>query len=248
MALTLLDHLMPWRIGNLGSRLQSFLVGPGAVHIYMVHVGAGWAFARLPWRIRWPPQWLDPLLGWLAVDGYGFHQGYFAWPRYIRKQIRPANLSGYAGRVFDQGLGRSLWFVEGATVPQIVHTIAEFAPGRHADLWSGVGLACAYAGGVDEEQIINLRSAAGPFLSCLAQGAAFAAKARQRAANPAPHTDLTCQLFCGIAADTAASITDHALTNLPEDGREPAYEVWRQRIQSELQRGLTGMPTTVDLT
>src|SRR5438270_13770135 len=42
MALTLLDHLSPGH----GTRLDKFLHGSGEPHSYMVHVGAGWAFAR----------------------------------------------------------------------------------------------------------------------------------------------------------------------------------------------------------
>ena len=65
----------------LGTRsARSFLAGPGAAHTYMVHVGAGWALAQLRRRVDRALARLDPLLGWLAVDGYGFHQGYFRWP------------------------------------------------------------------------------------------------------------------------------------------------------------------------
>jgi enediyne biosynthesis protein E3 len=239
MALTLLDHLMPWRMATAGPRLQTFLTGPGEAHRYMIHVGAGWALARLPWRTAWPPRWLDPLLGWLAVDGYGFHEGYFHWRRSVNQQVTPRGLTGYACRVFDQGLGRSLWFVEGADVIQISQTIAAFPAQRHADLWSGVGLACAYAGGVNTTQIAALRTAAGAFQPCLAQGAAFAAKARRHAGNPDPHTELACTLLCGLSADQAAGVTDQALIALSTDEadahqRLPAYEIWRQRIQAQL--------------
>lgn len=228
MALTLLDHLTPWRRNRLGE----FLNGLAVNHIYMVHVGIGWALARLPWPMERHLTLFDPLLRWLILDGYGFHQGYFAWRRYIAKQIHPKQLSPYAQRVFDQGLGRSLWFVAGADVARISKLIAAFPPARRADLWSGVGLACAYAGGVDGDSIRVLHVAAEPHQACLAQGAAFAAKARQRAGNPAPHTLLACEILCGLSADAAANVTDLALRDLPAAGPEPAYEVWRQRIQA----------------
>jgi hypothetical protein len=237
MALTLLDGLLP----GMGGRLRIFLDGEGAAHPYMLYVGAGWALARLPW-LRWRADVflanLDPLLRWLAMDGYGFHQGYFYWPRSVGRQERPRGLSAYAGRAFDQGLGRSLWFVEGADVSRIPFTVASFAAPRHADLWSGVGLACAYAGGVDRSRIELLREAAGPYAAQLAQGAAFAAKTRQRAGNPAPHTESACQVLCGLSAEAAADVTDAALRGLPPDGAEPAYEVWRQRIQRAIALGV----------
>lgn len=230
MGLALLDLFAFWRPG----RLPAFFNGPGADHIYMIHVGAGWLLARLRRPVKQPPGQLDPLLGWLAVDGYGFHEGYFRWPRTIKKQMIPGRLSGYARRVFDQGLGRSLWFVEGADSARIPEAIARFAPSRRADLWSGVGLACAYAGGADHTAVAKLKATAVPFTPHLAQGAAFAAKARQRAGNMTAHTELACEILCGVPARQAAHITDKALDGLPPDSTEPAYEIWRRRIRRYL--------------
>jgi hypothetical protein len=231
MALTVLDRLMPWSRRQKMVRLQTFLSGAGAAHTYMIHVGTGWALTRLPWRTAWPPVWLDPLLGWLAVDGYGFHQGYFDWPQFIKQQRVPQQLSLYARRIFDQGLGRSLWFVTGANVERIAQTITTFPPTRQTDLWSGIGLACAYAGGTERDQIQRLCKVAQAYHPALAQGVAFAAKARCRAGNLVPHTAWACEAVCGVSPDIAAGITDAALIDLPPDGEVPAYEHWRRRIQ-----------------
>jgi hypothetical protein len=231
MGLTLLDHLVPWN----DWRLRGFLAGPGADHIYMVHVGIGWAIARLPWlrlKLKSYLQRLDPLLCWLTLDGYGFHEGYFNWPRYVEEQHVPRRLSAYALRAFDQGLGRSIWFVEGADVDRISTTIEQFADDRRADLWSGIGLACAYAGGANASAIEAIRKTASSYSSQLAQGAAFAAKARQLADNHAEHTELACRIFAGLPANKAAAVTDEALKDLPADGKRPAYEVWRERIRT----------------
>lgn len=229
MSLALLDLITPWR----RDRLRTFLESGGRAHIYMVYVGVGWALARLQrWR-KSHPALIDPLLRWLAFDGYGFHEGYFRWRRFVDERAIPEQLSGYARRVFDQGLGRSIWFIEGADTKRIPATIATFPAERRTDIWSGVGLACAYAGGVKRSAIESLRAAAAmPYVSHLAQGAAFAAKTRQRAGNPAEHTELACEVLCGRSADAAAEITDLALRDLPDDGEVPAYEIWRQRIRA----------------
>lgn len=229
MGLALLDTLTPWK----RNRVEMFLEDGGRDHIYMVHVGVGWVSARLKQPIEPTLAKLDPLLGWLAVDGYGFHEGYFKWQYYVNKLARPKHLSGYAVRVFDQGLGRSLWFVDGADVTRIPHTIRAFPPIRRADLWSGVGLGCAYAGGVNQDEIAYLKNVAGSYLPQLAQGAAFAAKTRQRAGNPTSHTEMVCQVLCGMSAQKAAAITDKTLANLPHNQGEPAYEIWRRRIQAQ---------------
>lgn len=229
MSLALLDLITPWK----KDRWLSFIEGGGAKHIYMAHVGAGWALARLQrWRTKFRGL-SEPVLRWLAVDGYGFHEGYFYWQRFVRDRALPERLEGYSRRVFDQGLGRSIWFVDGADTERIGATISAFPASRQADLWSGVGLACAYAGGVDQPAIKALQAIASSYTSQLAQGAAFAAKTRQRADNPAEHTEMACRILCCMSANDAAVVTDKALENLPRDERVPAYEVWRQRIQAQ---------------
>ena len=231
MALTLLDLLFPWR----RQRLQAFLIGPGRPHTYLVHVGAGWALARLPLPTSTLLRRLDPLLRWLALDGFGFHEGFFRWPHSVSGQRVPRRLRGYARRAFDQGLGRSLWFVEGAGSERIAATIAAFPLPRRADLWSGVGLGCAYAGGVRRGAIEHLRELAGEHLPQVAQGAAFAAKARQVAGDEAPHTEMACEVLCGTSAATAAEVTEVAEKDLAARGVEPIFETWRCRIQERFE-------------
>ena len=231
MAMALLDTLLP-----RSRRLEAFITDGGSAHAYMVHVGAGWAMARLHRRVRRPLRRLDPLLGWLAVDGYGFHEGYFHWRRTVTRGGRPRHLRGYAGRAFDQGLGRSLWFVAGADVHRVAASVGRFPTARRPDLWAGVGLAAAYAGGVDSSELGELREQAGEAVSQLAQGAAFAAKARQRAGNPAPHTELACRLLCGVDAEAAAGLTDDALAAVGSHAGPAGYEEWRTRVADALAR------------
>lgn len=227
MALALLDRLAPWR----RDRVERFLRGPGDGHAYMVHVGAGWALARLRRGLDRPPAGMNPLLGWLALDGYGFHEGYFHPGRVVERREVPRRLRGYARRAFDQGVGRSLWFVLGADPERVAACVRAFPAERASDLWSGVGLACAYAGGSDEGGRALLRLAAGEHRSWLAQGAAFAAGARERAGNPALHTDEACRAFCGTGPAEAAAVTDRTLGGLGPAPGVPAYEVWRSRIR-----------------
>jgi hypothetical protein len=232
MGLALLDFLTPWR----RTRISEFLRGAGHAHAYMVLVGAGWAWARLPVNARRAGQRLDPMLGWLAFDGWGFHEGFFRWPKYIAGQPPPERLKGFERRVFDQGFGRSLWFVNGGNVELIAQTISIFSPDRQADLWSGIGLAATYAGILSEASLDKLREKSGSFQPRLAQGAAFAAKARQRAGNSTDHTSRAAKILCGLSASDAARLTDEALENLPADSDAPAYEIWRRRIQDHFEQ------------
>lgn len=225
-ALALLDTLAPWR-----DRLARFLRGPGAPHTYMTLIGAGWVLARLPLSPERLRARLDPTLGWLTVDGYGFYQGFFCWPESLVRQKVPTRVRGYARRAFDVGLGRGLWFVEGANPERVHATISGFPAGRQGDLWSGTGVACTYGGGADCSALERMRDLAGPHRPQLAQGAAFAAFTRERAGNPAPQTETACQTFWSVSAAEAAGIVLRAGEDLPPDGAEPAFEAWRGRVQ-----------------
>lgn len=232
MGLTLLDQLS---FSNR-ERLRTFLNGFGSKHSYMIHVGVGWAIARVPWLRRnfdRAVSQLDPLLRWLAADGNGFSDFYFSFPYFLREPERLNRLQGYTRHAYAQGVGRSLWFVAGASVDRIFRWISLLPSSLHGDLWSGAGLGCAMAGGADRAAIERLKSLSGDYQSTVAQGAAFAAKARQQADNPTHHTEMACQILCGLDADSAAQLTDATRRCLPEDGKVPAYEIWRRRIQSQ---------------
>jgi hypothetical protein len=228
MGLELLDQLTPWR----RDRWCSFLEGAGAPHIFHVHLGAGLALARLRRPVERPLARLDAIVRWAVVSGYGMHEGLFNPRRYVEQQALPVRLSGYARRIFDQGIGESLWMLEGADVGRIPATIAGFAPSRQPDLWSGLGSGCSYLGGADRAGLEALRAAAGPYRAHLAQGATCGAKARQLAGNQAASTELANEVLCGLSADAAARLSDGALESLPPDGAEPAFEVWRRRVRA----------------
>lgn len=226
MGIAALDIIAPWK-----DRLTAFIDGPAGPHIYPTYVGVGLALARLR---RDPERYLsrlDPVLGWVVVDGYGFHEGFFRRRRYIDQRAVPTHLSPYARRLFDQGLGRCIWFSSGGVVDLVTSIIDSFPQERRADLWGGVGLACAYAGGATRAEVERLLEIARPYRALLARGAAVASQGRLQAGNMAAHTEMACQVFGGLSAQQAAQVADFAQENLPTGGSEPAYEIWRQRMQ-----------------
>jgi enediyne biosynthesis protein E3 len=224
-----LDCLLPWK-----NRTKAFIDGPGSPYIYALHIGAGLALARLRRRPEKFLARLDPVVGWIALDGYGFHEGFFSRQRYVEEQVVPKHLSRYGRRVFDHGIGRSIWFVAGANVEQVAATVATFAEERRADIWSGVGLGCGYTGGVDRAALQTLVRVVGPYRSQLAVGVAIGAHARKLAGSPASYAELACDVVCGISYDTAAHLVEIAYQDLPTDGVKPAYEIWRQRIEAQV--------------
>ncbi|HEX4962590.1 MAG TPA: DUF1702 family protein [Thermoanaerobaculia bacterium] len=228
LGLALLDAVTPWR----RHRLADFIAGPGSPQTYMLHVGSGWVMARLPVSHRWFLSGLDPVLGWLAYDGLGFHDAFFHGGRIVGRAEAPRRAGGYALRPFDAGVGRRLWLLPEAGVSYVPRIIATFAASRHAGLWMGVGEAITFAGGRDAAAVAEVRQAAGDHAPQLALGSAFAAEVRARAGNPSPWTDLACALLCHQEPAAAAAVVREALAGLPPDGEVPAYEVWRERVRA----------------
>jgi hypothetical protein len=240
MGCTMLDA-MP---GSSGRRFAGLLAGRGAQHVYMAYIGAGWAMARLP-KFRWSRiQAPDPLLRWLVLDGYGFHQAYFHTDKYVHGQFSDPGFGWpadgprqYSSRVIDQGIGRAMWFVGGTDAELVTSMIGKFPEARRPDLYSGAGLAASYAGGAAEAELRGFLERAGDYRADVAQGSAFAATARVHAGLVVAHTQLAAQVFCGITPEQAAKVCENALPEqvlAGDPGDLPAYEVWRQRISAEL--------------
>lgn len=202
-------------------------------HDYLMHVGVGWAMARVPW-LRWTllPR-LDPLLSWLAWDGRGFHDLYFKRAKLENGWRR----GGYAARAYDQGMGRALWFFASGDIVNVLERIAAQAPGRHNDLFGGLGLALTYAGGASEQELQMVVEQAGASRAALAQGAAFAVEARTQAGNMTAEADTACEILAGRSAEACVSIVQQhrpLADNVTDNPVSPAYETWRQTVQTDL--------------
>ncbi len=231
--------------GGRGHRTRDLLAGSGQPHIFLAYIGIGFAMARLP-RLLWREVIPDltgtpyhPTMTWLAVDGYGFDRAYFDTPRWVDAQRRPSpypwqGAPDYFLRAVDQGIGRALWFIHGGQVSNVAAAVQRFAGERQPDLWGGVGLAATFAGGCGSDALAELRRSAGEYQTELAQGAVFAAKARDFAGFVPPHAEVATLALAGMSVRTAALLADDvAVQSDGLDGSEavPAYEVWRSRVR-----------------
>lgn len=238
MAMALRDALRP---GARGRRNEDLLGSDrGAAHIYLGYIGIGLALARLP-RFLWARALPDlsrlpehPTLSWFIWDGYGFHQAFFDPARWIGAQHVGGGYpwpAEYVNRAIDQGIGRALWFYHGAGVESAAEAVARFPRRRQGDLWSGLGLAASYAGGVGADGLSRLTELAGPYRAEVFLGAVLALQARVRADTVTAHSTLAAEVICGMPAVEAAGITDRVAVDLPPDREVPAYEVLRERIR-----------------
>ncbi|MEU6037060.1 DUF1702 family protein [Actinomadura sp. NPDC047616] len=239
MACTVLD-VMP---GRRRDRTRRLLTGPGERHIFLAYIGIGFAMARLP-RALWgkvipdlPGSAYYPAMTWLAVDGYGFDRAYFDTARWVGRQEIPAaypwqGFPDYFPRTLDQGVGRALWFIHAARVPDVAAAVRRFAASRRADLWSGVGLAAAFAGGCGREGFDALAREAGDHRPELAQGAVFAAKARSYAGFVPWHTGAAIEAMAGMPVQGAVDLADRSAVDSDGGGPVPDYELWRRNVQA----------------
>ena len=228
MACAILDMLTFAR----GRRIEELLSEKARDYPHLVYVGAGWAFARLRLRPWWGTRPPNPLLRWLAWDGFGFHQGFFHADRVVGAQLVERGLTPSQRAIRDQGLGRLLWFHECADPEGIALRINEFSTARHGDLWSGIGLAATYAGAAEPDELERLVALAGDHGAELAQGCAFACKARQVSAIVPAHTEKAATVLAGVTAAEAATWTDQALIALGTGPRTAGrYLQWRAEIR-----------------
>jgi hypothetical protein len=210
MYLAIADELARWRQPRLPK-----LMSAARPHDYIMCIGAGFSLARVPWLRAAPNAYaarFGPAYAGLVLDGFGFHEGFFATDRAVTAQQRPIALDGVAARCFDTGVGRALWFVRGASPDDIAETIAAFPPIRQRDLWAGVGLACAYAGSTYADlhryasALRALAGSAGPHRCQLGLGVVFAAETRRKAGNLSRWTSHACEVLLDMPAEEAASL------------------------------------------
>lgn len=239
MACTVLDAMR----GGRGHKNRDLLSGPGQPHIFLAYIGIGFAMARLPrplWKRVNPDLTTSPyhpVMSWLAVDGYGFDRAYFETRKWVDEQKVPAaypwlDRPEYFHRAVDQGIGRALWFIHGGQPDGVANAVGEFAPSRHADLWSGVGLAATFAGGADADGLRALRKLAGDHRAQLALGMVFAVKARSYAGFIPGHSSAAARILGDLSVSSAVRLADDTAITEKPGTPEPAYELWRRAIAS----------------
>jgi enediyne biosynthesis protein E3 len=216
--------LMPWR-----DKLAPIMTALSTSYIHLAHVGVGWAIARLPFARRRLANRLDGRLVALAVDGRGFHDAYF----YGNEAAGRRRPKGEWGCIYDQGVGRALWFSSGANPEILAAKLAAETTHRQHDYWAGIGLACVYAGGADNSEIEHLSALAANSRSWFRQGAAFAVAAHARAGVVPDQALSAAQCICDRKADELVDIVDVAF-NGSNESQPQAYQDWRRQVAAKL--------------
>ncbi|WP_189077605.1 DUF1702 family protein [Mangrovihabitans endophyticus] len=229
MAAALLDGLRPAGV----RRLPTLFAAHGDRYDYLIHVGVGWALAKLHRRGPASRDPGAPLLRWLAYDGMGFCRAFFAAEARLRRWAARHPRRCAAGcAIRHQGLGRSLWFRACGDPDRLAGHVAAAPVAHYGDLWSGIGLAAAYAAGVPDSAYERLREVAGAHRAELAQGAAFAAEAWLRSGHVPRHAGVAVPVLTGVPTGRAAAWTWQVRRDLDRPGADAAdYQRWRLGVQ-----------------
>jgi hypothetical protein len=138
-------------------------------HATQVHIGLGWAIAQPPksheggLQLRETLSQIEPELQVKVLDGFGYWNGLFQRRATIRMQQIPENITPEFQAGFDQGVGRTIWYITKGDVAKVLNIINHFTEDRQADLWQGIGVASTYVGGCSDGLIAEFKSVSGEF-------------------------------------------------------------------------------------
>lgn len=176
-------------------------------HACQIYIGMGWAIAK---EKRFPITFLEQLnynMQYRIWDGCGYYDGIFRQRHVIKGQSRFDYIEEKNFQAYDEGLGRSLWYLCKGDVNKATEMIQTFSEERHSDLWRGVGIACSYVGGFDEQTLSALQLATGKHKTQLGIGAAMVAKSRIDADCLTNEIEFACTTFNHLTADESLKIT-----------------------------------------
>ena len=211
--------------------LPRYLSRFGGQYPILVHAGVGLTISKLPWREKGILKRLDPFYRWLAYDGRGYHKMYFEPEKTLARSS--SGLKAYASRAYDQGVGRGIWFVSGASVNKAAEMIAALAVERQPDLWAGVGLAICYAGPAGVTEFMAAKKLAGDYAANMATGVALACAARVKDQSILPETGEAIAALWGVTPKELAERVETIRLSIATSGDSNGYATWRERIAGE---------------
>ena len=199
--------------------------------VYQSHIciGLGWAIAKQRLTSLDILSDLTSLMLFRVADGHGFYDGMFKLSGTQQAAERPSIIHHSYDKAYDQGIGRSLWYSCKGDIRKIQQYVNAFAVGRHADLWRGIGLACAFVGGHTVPMLQMLYNSAAQYRIQLAIGSALVTRARIQTNTLNNSLEQICQCWCNLQAHQIMSITEAAGEKNVSD-----YRVWLAHIEKAL--------------
>lgn len=230
MGLALSDHLTPAkhkRWNTLRSEIETR-------HPYEIHTALGMALGLFGGKVETTKS-MTSLWQWFVVDGLGFQQGLLHPDKFIERRVRTRrSLCVQGSKVFDQGLGRSIWFQAGGDVQRTCETVERFEKERQADLWVGVGVAVSHVGNLSQTSLTYLRARADKHAANFAIGIAIGAHVRHLNGTGKEVADNACRIAAGVSAEEAAAIVENAVAAVSGSPTDDIHIRWQGTISQNL--------------
>ena len=233
MALALKDFVRMDSFGANDNSLKRWnaFMNVSENHAAQVYIGLGWAAAQEKRAALSFMNTHNPVMQLRVWDGCGYYDGIFRQRHTVKSQIRHDYIPENSYTMYDQGLGRCLWYLCKGDETKIPEMIKQFSSSRHPDLWRGLGIACAYVGGCDAMIFKTLSASAGQDRTQLGIGAAMAAKARILANSVTKDIELACNAWCDLSAQDAMHMAVKTETSAGS-----SFTTWLLQMETEMQK------------
>ena len=176
---------------------------------------------------------IDPLLTSRVMDGYGYSNGFLKRRQAIRTQQVPLHFNELELKSFNQGLGRSLWYISLGETEKLVRLLSLFPEVRRHDIWRGIGNAVAYVGGIENSKLQQLVLVAAQYLPSFKCGVSILIKSRTKAATLSNDTESIADFLFNLNCETI----NNRLIKLESETistPEKFYFDWVKRVEQDL--------------
>jgi hypothetical protein len=210
--------------------LRAFVARTRRDHVAAAYVGCGLGLAMIDRPHADVIGQFSELHRWFVLDGMGFMRALMDFDRFRRERERFPGMSREESRVADRGSGRAHWFALQADVDSIAETAHAFPSDRRPDIWQGIGLAAAFAGGVEPDALDHLRSRSGAHARDLAAGAIQACGVRFDFGAATPYTHRAAQALADRSPSECAALVRAAERSVGSATSLDAFEAWSAGI------------------
>jgi len=203
----------------------SFLNQNQEKHATQIHIGLGWALAQKEINPEPLLKKFEPMMRYRVLDGYGYYEGIFRRRKSILNQQKPDFIDKTAASAYDQGLGRSIWYLNNGDITLAKNMIQKFPAERHADFWRGLGIAITYVGGCDEKYLQEIFTAAENYQPNLAAGAMMGFVSRHYAGLDTEGSILAAEVLTHQSKDHILKLNEQLRTDLDVQNVN-TYRMW----------------------
>jgi hypothetical protein len=207
-SMTLLSSDFKKNGSNQTEQWKNFYSTHQSLHETQLLTGYGWALAV---HQKKPSDFLDqfdPLVSMRILDGYGYYYGLLRSRISVQNIQIPDDINKDLLFAFDQGLGRSLWYLSKGDLEKLMTMLEKFPDERKPNLWRGIGIASAYLGGIDAPTYHKLNQLAVNNHKQFVVGVLVAINTRMQSNSFTKYIQTACTMLTDFNVNSAFKFTE----------------------------------------